>query len=107
MKSCQATFCTPLKICQKWVPFIRKVRVCKFIENTLKIDHNGRNFNIIETIFAYGEYRKNFITLLKYYDRVLVLYGRIKASAIINYVQILSRVFKVRKINVKYVSEEG
>jgi hypothetical protein len=82
-----------------------------------------------ETIFAYGECRKNFIdtvrflvevvehypnvgfkkckvkrvvnlsedtgnvreiTLLKYPDCVLVLYGRIKASSIINYVQMLS-----------------
>jgi hypothetical protein len=32
----------------------------------------------------------NKITLLKYPDRVLVLYGRIKASNIINYVQMLS-----------------
>jgi hypothetical protein len=32
----------------------------------------------------------NQITLLKYPDRVLVLYGRIKASSIINYVQMLS-----------------
>jgi hypothetical protein len=29
-------------------------------------------------------------TLLKYPDRVLVLYGRIKASSIINYIQMLS-----------------
>jgi hypothetical protein len=78
-----------------------------------------------ETIFAYGECRKNFNdtvrflvghypnvgftkfkvqrivnlfedtgiklpTLLKYPDRVLVLYGRIKASSIINYVQMFS-----------------
>jgi hypothetical protein len=60
MKSCQATFCTLLTICQKWAHFIRKVKLYNFIENTLKIDHNGRNFNIIETIFAYGEYRQNF-----------------------------------------------
>jgi hypothetical protein len=34
----------------------------KFIENTLKIDYNGRNFNIVEkgNNFAYGECRKNF-----------------------------------------------
>jgi (2Fe-2S) ferredoxin len=32
----------------------------------------------------------NQITLLKYPDRVLVLYGRIKASSIINYVQMLT-----------------
>jgi hypothetical protein len=50
----------------------------------------------------------NKITLLKYPDRVLVLYGRIKASNIINYVQMLSlnfvNVCKVSKINVKYVT---
>jgi hypothetical protein len=43
-----------------------------------------------------------------YPDRVLVLYGRIKTSSIINYVQILSftllSVCKVSKINVKYVA---
>jgi hypothetical protein len=42
------TFCTPLKICQKWAHFIRKFKLYKFIENTLKIDYNGRNFNIVE-----------------------------------------------------------
>jgi hypothetical protein len=61
MKSCPAAFCTSLKICQKWARFISKVKLCKFIENTLKIDYNGRNFNIVEKgIFAYGECRKNF-----------------------------------------------
>ncbi|CAH1372157.1 unnamed protein product [Tenebrio molitor] len=48
MKRCQATFCTPLKICQKWARFIRKINLYKFIENTLKIDNNGRNLNIVE-----------------------------------------------------------
>jgi hypothetical protein len=48
MKDCQATFCTPFKICQNWARFIRNVKLCKFIENTLKIDYNGRNFNIVE-----------------------------------------------------------
>jgi hypothetical protein len=48
MKSCQATICTPLKVGQKWARFIRKDKLCKFIENTLKIDYNGRNFNIVE-----------------------------------------------------------
>jgi hypothetical protein len=54
MKSCQATFCTPLKICQKWARFIRKVKFCKFIENTLKTNHNGRNSILLKkkTIFA-------------------------------------------------------
>jgi hypothetical protein len=62
MKDCQATFCTPLNICQNWARFIRNVKLCKFIENTLKIDYNGRNFNIVEkgTIFAYGECHKGF-----------------------------------------------
>jgi hypothetical protein len=61
MKDCQATFCTPFKICQNWARFIRNVKLCKFIENTLKID-NGRNFNIVEkgNNFAYGGCRKNF-----------------------------------------------
>jgi hypothetical protein len=39
MKNCQATFCTPFKICLKWARFIRNVKLCKFIENTLKIDY--------------------------------------------------------------------
>jgi hypothetical protein len=143
MKSCQATFCTSLKICQKWARFIRNVKLCKFIENTLKIDYNGRNFNIVEKgkNFAYGECCKNFndtvrflvehypnvgctkfkiqtvvnlgrtqeanvnyITLLQYPDRVLVLYGRIKASSIINYVFNFVNICKFRKINVKYVN---
>jgi hypothetical protein len=34
MESCQATFCAHLKICQKWARFIRKVKLCKFIEKT-------------------------------------------------------------------------
>jgi hypothetical protein len=37
-----------LKICQKWAHFIRIVKLYKFIENTLKIDNNGRNFNIVK-----------------------------------------------------------
>jgi hypothetical protein len=44
----QGTFCTPLKNCQKWARFIKKVQLCQFIENTLKIDYNGRNFNIVQ-----------------------------------------------------------
>jgi hypothetical protein len=56
MKDCQATFCTPFKICQNWARVIRNVKLCKFIENTVKIDHSGRNFNIV----AYRECRKNF-----------------------------------------------
>jgi hypothetical protein len=39
----QLPFETIDKICQKWTRFIRKVKLCKFIENTLKIDYNGRN----------------------------------------------------------------
>jgi hypothetical protein len=130
MKSCQATFCTPLKICQKWARFIRKNKFCKFIENTLKIDYNGRNFNIVEKgecgepvesvvrtsmtqfVFSWNTiqmqalqnvrfresliylktleaYIRELITLLKYPDTVLVFYGRIKTSSIINYVQML------------------
>jgi hypothetical protein len=52
----------------------------------------------------------NQITLLKYPDRVLVLYGRIKASSIIinqlrpNVVFNFVSVCKVSKINVKYVT---
>jgi hypothetical protein len=34
--------------CQKWASFIRNVKLYKFIENTLKIYNNGRNFNIVE-----------------------------------------------------------
>jgi hypothetical protein len=30
------------------VRFIRDVKLRKFIENTLKIDYSGRNFNIVE-----------------------------------------------------------
>jgi hypothetical protein len=39
-----------------------KVKLCKFIGNTLKIDYSGRNFNIVKkkTNSAYGECRKNF-----------------------------------------------
>jgi hypothetical protein len=62
MKSCQASFCTPLKICQKWPRFIKKVKLCKFIENTLKIDYHGRNFNIVGKgyNFCLWRCRKNF-----------------------------------------------
>jgi hypothetical protein len=43
----------------------------------------------VVSLFEYtGSVRE--ITLLKYPDRVLVLYGKIKASSIINYVQMLS-----------------
>jgi hypothetical protein len=61
MKRCQATFCAPLKILKKWACFIRKVKFYTFIENTLKIDNNGRNFNIVEkgNNFAHGESYKN------------------------------------------------
>jgi hypothetical protein len=39
-----------IKICQKWAHFIRKVKLYKFIENTLKIDYSGRNFGIVEKV---------------------------------------------------------
>jgi hypothetical protein len=48
MEYCQATFRTPLKMYKKWARFIRKVKLYKFIKNTLKIENNGRNFNIVE-----------------------------------------------------------
>jgi hypothetical protein len=119
MKSCQATFCTPIKICQKWARFIKKVKLCKFIEYTLKINYNGRNFNNIEkgnnllpmesvlrtsmTVRFLVELYPNvgftklkvqkvvnlFENMLKYPNHVLVLYERIKAFSIINYVQML------------------
>jgi hypothetical protein len=43
MINCEATFCTPFKVCQNWTRFIR-------------------NFNIVEKgkKIAYGECRKNF-----------------------------------------------
>jgi hypothetical protein len=28
--------------------FIRKIKLCKFIKNTLKIENHGRNFTIVE-----------------------------------------------------------
>jgi hypothetical protein len=51
MNNCQATFCTPFKVCQNWARFIRK-----------KIDYSGRTFNIVEKgkKNTYGECRKNF-----------------------------------------------
>jgi hypothetical protein len=63
MKSCQATFCTPFKICQKWARFIRKVKLCEFIENTLKNRLQWLKFQyIVEkgNNFCPGECRKNF-----------------------------------------------
>jgi hypothetical protein len=48
MINCQATFCTPFKVCQNWARFIRNVKLRKLIENALKIDYSGRNFNIVE-----------------------------------------------------------
>jgi hypothetical protein len=68
MINCQATFCTPFKVCQNWARFIRNVKLCKFIENTLKIDYSGRNFNIVEKgkKNAYGECRKNFIATVRF-----------------------------------------
>jgi hypothetical protein len=67
-KQWQATSCTPLKIIiiidftsqkktkiihtnlylEEWARFIRKAELYRFIENTLKIDNNGRNFNVVE-----------------------------------------------------------
>jgi hypothetical protein len=41
----------------------------KIIENTLKIDYSGRNFNIVEKgkkKIAYGECRKNFNDTLRF-----------------------------------------
>jgi hypothetical protein len=61
MKNCQATFCTALKIYQKWAHFIRKVKLYIFIENTLKIAMAEISILLKkETIFAYEECRKNF-----------------------------------------------
>jgi hypothetical protein len=63
MINCQATSCTPFKVCQNWARFIRNVKLWKFIENTLKIDYSGRNFNIVEkrkNFCLYGECCKNF-----------------------------------------------
>jgi hypothetical protein len=44
---CQATFCTPFKVCQNWRALLKR-QIVKIIENTLKIDYSGRNFNIVE-----------------------------------------------------------
>jgi hypothetical protein len=88
MINCQATFCTPFKVCQNWSGALLETSNCEnqdasidiiifpfewslelhikcafsFIENTLKIDCSGRNFNIVEKgkKNAYGECRKNF-----------------------------------------------
>jgi hypothetical protein len=35
-------------MCKKWARFIRKAELYRFIENTFKIDNNGRNFNVVE-----------------------------------------------------------
>jgi hypothetical protein len=49
MKDCQETFCTPLKSVKIGRALLETSNcVGKFIENTLKIDYNGRNFNIVE-----------------------------------------------------------
>jgi hypothetical protein len=65
MKSCQATFCTPIKICQKWARFIKKVKLCKFIEYTLKIDYNvekGNNLLPMESVLrTSGSESRQFI----------------------------------------------
>jgi hypothetical protein len=62
MKSCQATFCTFLKICKKWARFIRKGKLCKLIENTLKNRLHGRKFDIVEkgNTFCVWRVCKNF-----------------------------------------------
>jgi hypothetical protein len=72
MKNSQATFCRPLKFCQKWARFIRNVKLCKFFENTTRAKISILLKKV--TIFAYGECRKNFNDtvhfLVEYYPKV-------------------------------------
>jgi hypothetical protein len=88
MINCQATFCTPFKVCQNLVRFIRNVKLWKFIENTLKIDYSGRNFNIVEKEkkIAYGECRKNFNNtvrfLVEHYPNVV--FTKCKVKRVVN-----------------------
>jgi hypothetical protein len=61
MKSCQATFCTPLNICQNWARFTRKIKLYKFIESTLKIAMAEISILLKKgLVFAYVECPKNF-----------------------------------------------
>jgi hypothetical protein len=123
MKSFQVTFCT-----QKWGRFIRNVKLCKFIKNTLKTDYNGRNFNIVSVLVEHysnvrftkfkvqrvvnlfedtGSVRElNYLAKISrscfspLWKNESIQYNKLRPNIVFNFVCIS----KVRKVNVKYVT---